>query len=50
MDFPIERDPEEAWPEFVGWRVNYEKAAYAIAYAVTRCGRRGPGPGGTPTR
>ena len=26
MDFPIERDPAEAWPDFVGWRVNYEQA------------------------
>ena len=34
VDFPLERDPEEAWTEFVGWRVNYEKAAYAIAFAV----------------
>jgi len=34
VDFPIERDPQEAWTEFTGWRVNYEKAAYAIAYAV----------------
>ncbi len=34
VDFPLERKPEEAWPEFVGWRVNYEQAAYAIAYAV----------------
>ncbi|MGI9006765.1 MAG: hypothetical protein ACR2FU_11330 [Streptosporangiaceae bacterium] len=34
VDFPIERKPEEAWLEFVGWRVNYENAAYAIAYAV----------------
>jgi hypothetical protein len=31
VDFPIERDPEQAWPDFVGWRVNYEQAAYAIA-------------------
>ncbi len=23
-----------AWPDFVGWRVNYEQAAYAIARAV----------------
>ena len=28
VDFPIERDPEQAWPDFVGWRVNYEQAAY----------------------
>jgi len=34
VDFRIEREPEEAWTEFVGWRVNYEKAAYAIAFAV----------------
>ncbi|HEX3388329.1 MAG TPA: hypothetical protein VHT94_04760 [Streptosporangiaceae bacterium] len=34
VDFPIERDPAEAWPDFVGWRVNYERAAYAIAAAV----------------
>jgi hypothetical protein len=34
VDFPIEVDPEEAWPEFVGWRVNYEQAAYAVAAAV----------------
>jgi hypothetical protein len=32
VDFPIERDPAEAWPDFVGWRVNYELAAYAIAW------------------
>jgi hypothetical protein len=34
VNFPIEREPEEAWPHFVGWRVNYERAAYAIAAAV----------------
>ena len=34
VDFPIEREPEEAWPDFVGWRVNYEQAAYAVAYAI----------------
>lgn len=34
VDFPIERDPEHAWPEFVGWRVNYEQAAYAIAQEI----------------
>ena len=27
-------DPETAWPHFVGWRVNYEEAAYALAAAV----------------
>jgi hypothetical protein len=34
VGFPIERTPEEAWPDFVGWRVNYERAAYALAAAV----------------
>jgi hypothetical protein len=37
VDFPIERDPAEAWTDFVGWRANYEHAAYAVAadlYAV----------------
>jgi len=34
VSFPIERDPAEAWPEFVGWRVNYERSAYGVAAAV----------------
>jgi hypothetical protein len=34
VNFPIEREPAEAWPDFVGWRVNYEQAAYAVAKAV----------------
>jgi hypothetical protein len=34
VDFPTERSPEDAWPDFVGWRVNYEQAAFAIARAV----------------
>jgi hypothetical protein len=34
VDFPIERDPADAWQDFVGWRVNYEQAAYAVAAAV----------------
>jgi hypothetical protein len=34
VNFPIERDPADAWPDFVGWRVNYEKAAYGVAWAV----------------
>jgi hypothetical protein len=31
VDFPIERDPADAWPDFVGWRLNYEQAAYSLA-------------------
>jgi hypothetical protein len=34
VNFPVEREPEAAWPHFVGWRVNYEQAAYAIAAAI----------------
>ena len=34
VDFPIERDPAEAWPDFVGWRVNYAQAAYSLAAAL----------------
>jgi len=34
VDFPIEREPADAWPDFVGWRVNYEGAAYAVAAAI----------------
>jgi hypothetical protein len=36
VDFPLEeeRAPEDAWSDFVGWRVNYEQAAFAIAYAI----------------
>ncbi|MDQ4094850.1 MAG: hypothetical protein M3174_01405 [Actinomycetota bacterium] len=31
VGFPIERSPDEAWPDFKGWRVNYESLAYALA-------------------
>jgi hypothetical protein len=34
VGFPITRDPADAWPDFVGWRVNYETAAYQIAVAI----------------
>jgi len=34
VNFPIEREPAEAWPDFVGWRLNYEKAAYAVAASL----------------
>jgi hypothetical protein len=34
VDFPMTRKPEDAWPDFVGWRVNYESAAYQIAAAI----------------
>jgi hypothetical protein len=34
VEFPIERSAADAWPDFVGWRANYEAAAYAIAYQL----------------
>ena len=46
VDFPMERDPEEAWPDFVGWRVNYERAAYAVAAAVDAVPAMWSGPRG----
>ena len=44
LDFPIEREPEQAWPNFVGWRVNYERAAYAVAAAVSAVPAKWSGP------
>jgi hypothetical protein len=49
LDFPISRDPAEAWPEFVGWRVNYEQAAYGIAAAVDAVPALWSGPRHQPT-
>jgi hypothetical protein len=34
VNYPIEVSTEEAWPNFRGWRVNYEAVAYALAHAV----------------
>ena len=34
VQFPMSRTPADAWPDFVGWRVNYERAAYQIAEAI----------------
>jgi hypothetical protein len=44
VGFQVERTSEEAWPEFVGWRVNYERAAYAVADAVYAVPARWSGP------
>jgi hypothetical protein len=49
VDFPIERDPADAWPDFVGWRVNYEQAAYAVAFAVDAVPALWSGPRRHPT-
>jgi hypothetical protein len=34
IGFPMERTAEEAWPNFRGWRVNYEANAYRLADRV----------------
>jgi hypothetical protein len=49
VDFPIERDPADAWPDFVGWRINYEQAAYAVAAAVDAVPALWSGPRRRPT-
>jgi hypothetical protein len=33
--FPLERSAEESWPDFRGWRVNYESVAYRLADRLT---------------
>ncbi len=33
--FPTERSAEEAWPDFRGWRVNYETVAYRLCDRLT---------------
>src|SRR5664280_1394028 len=35
IGFPMERTAEEAWPEFLGWRVNYESSAYWLCSRLT---------------
>ncbi len=32
VGFHMQRTPDEAWPHFQGWRVNYESIAYRLAY------------------
>ncbi|TKA01442.1 hypothetical protein [Actinacidiphila oryziradicis] len=32
--YSAERTPEEAWPDFRGWRINYEAVAYRLAYDI----------------
>jgi len=49
VGFPITRDPADAWPDFVGWRVNYEEAAYGIAEAVDAVPALWSGPRRHPT-
>jgi hypothetical protein len=49
VDFPVERDPADAWPDFLGWRVNYEAAALAVAAAVDAVPALWSGERATPT-
>ncbi len=35
IGFPMERSAEEAWPDFRGWRVNYESVAYRLCDRLT---------------
>jgi hypothetical protein len=44
VGFPVEREPAEAWQDFIGWRANYEPAAYAVAAAVDAVPARWSGP------
>ncbi len=44
VDFPIERDPADAWPDFVGWRLLYERPAYAVAFALDAVPAKWSGP------
>jgi len=50
VGFKMTRDPAEAWPQFVGWRVNYEHTAYRIAEAVDAVPALWSGPRHHPTR
>jgi hypothetical protein len=34
VGLPMTRTPDEAWPHFQGWRVNYEPIAYRLAWAI----------------
>jgi hypothetical protein len=50
VGFPMRRDPADAWPDFVGWRVNYEKAAYEIAAMIDAVPALWSGPRRHPTQ
>jgi hypothetical protein len=49
VGFPFSRSPEDAWHDFVGWRLNYEQAAYLIAQAVDAVPAMWSGPRHHPT-
>jgi hypothetical protein len=35
VGFPLERSAQDSWPDFRGWRVNYESVAYRLADRLT---------------
>jgi hypothetical protein len=47
--FPIERSAEDAWPQFRGWRVNYETIGYALARKLDAVPALWTGPRDFPT-
>jgi hypothetical protein len=49
VGFPFTRKPDDAWPDFVGWRVNYEQAAYEVARLVDAVPALWSGPRRHPT-
>jgi hypothetical protein len=44
VGFPVERTAQEAWPHFRGWRINYEAAAYKLAWGLDAVPARWSGP------
>ncbi len=46
--YPMERTPQEAWPHFRGWRVNYEALAYQLAREIDAVPAPWSGPRRTP--
>jgi hypothetical protein len=50
VGFVMEREPDEAWRHFSGWRVNYESIAYRLALKIDAVPARWSGPrrGGVP--
>ena len=44
VGFVTERDPDESWRHFSGWRVNYEAIAYRMASAIDAVPARWSGP------
>jgi hypothetical protein len=44
VGFPMVRTPDEAWPHFQGWRVNYESIAYRLAWSIDAVPAQWSGP------